>query len=67
MNVMYWESAIVAFSRGHNDSQMPGFLMKEKIVVGESGDELDKKILNTLEAIKEIKLSCWRPHGRITC
>lgn len=40
---MYWESAIVAFSRGHNASQMPGFLGKKKIVVGESGDELDKK------------------------
>lgn len=43
MNVMYWESAIVAFSRRRNDSQMPGFLVKKKIVVGESGDELDKK------------------------
>lgn len=46
-----------------------GFLWKgKKKPVNQVMSEILKKLQNTLEAIKEIKLSCGRlSHGLITC
>lgn len=44
VNVMYWESATVAFWRGCNASQMAWRSLEE---VHESGDELGKIIEHT--------------------
>jgi len=44
VNEIYWESTIVAFSRGHNASQMAWLPLE---VAGKSGDELGKIIKHT--------------------